>query len=120
MKRERISCRFELYQNVPRHTLKARTAFIYVMRDAVGNLKIGTAECAISRRYIVQTQVEPQRRPIELVRVVEVRRWDAYAIEAAAHRELERYRLDDLGKSKEWFSASLRVCNAAIDRNLVD
>lgn len=91
------------------------------MRDADGLHKIGTTECAIGRRYLVEQGMPRSRRPIRLVRAVEVCRWDAYRIEARIHRLLAPYRQQARGTlHKEWFAASMRRCNSALVSCLED
>lgn len=91
------------------------------MRDAEGRHKIGVTECAIGRRHLVEVILPKHRRPVRLVRAVEVGRWDAYQIEARIHRLLEPYRhkaADTI--HKEWYVASMRRCSAAVSSCLVD
>jgi hypothetical protein len=87
------------------------------MRDALGCHKIGVSECALWRRKIVQSRMPAERRPVHLVRAVEVKHHAALRIEADAHAILDDYRLT-LKWGTEWFSASMRRCNYAVDAAL--
>lgn len=91
------------------------------MRDATGLHKIGVSECAQSRRMLADPRLPRERRPLKLVRAVEVRRGTAYKIERRVHDALDAYRVDfGLRKEREWFRASMRRCNAALDAALED
>lgn len=80
------------------------------MRDAMGLHKVGSSNDALWRRRAVQSQISAERRPVRLVRAVEVEIGTARRIEANAHRVLAQFRRDG-----EWFGASMRRCNAAVN-----
>lgn len=85
-------------------------AFVYIMRDATGLHKIGISNDPYVRRKVVECLIPAMRRPVKLVRAVEVRCGTERGLEMEIHGLLADNRV--VG---EWFSASMRACNAAID-----
>ena len=83
------------------------------MRDAQGLHKVGSSVCALGRRRVVQYLVTNGRRPVRLIRAVEVELGTARAIEATAQALLWLDREEMAGD--EWFRSRISKCWAAVD-----
>lgn len=110
-----IECRLELYTEEPASIIAWGPEFVYIMRDAGGLHKIGSSNNPALRRRTVHGDVGRSRRPVRLVRVIQVQSGTARGIEANAHRLLAPFRRDG-----EWFEASMRRCNWAVEASLWD
>ena len=84
------------------------------MRDALGLYKVGISECALWRRRIVQGRLPIERRPVRLMRAIEIPMGAAITIEREAHIILAGDRLD-LPWGSEWFKAPMHRCSTAVE-----
>lgn len=81
-----------------------RQAFVYILQDAKGLVKIGFTQNLLARLTNVTAIVPPEHRPVRLVRAIKIRRDLAYKIERFAHFLLQPRHIayEDF---REWFRA---------------
>ena len=86
--------------------------FVYVVKDALGAIKIGHTYDLPVRIRDLQYWVRRDRRPVVLVRAVEVPRCAMKRIEFRAFRLLKECRVSDL---EEWFSTTASVASRRLN-----
>ncbi len=92
-------------------------AFVYIMRDANGLIKIGCTGSVHHRIAAMHSLVPFERRPIRLVRAIRIERELAFTVEKTVHCMLAAHAL-----GKEWFAVTAykagRTLNRAIEAAL--
>ncbi len=97
--RRDLERRLEIHPSKPAF---GRTGFVYIMRDAVGRVKVGFSADPDRRLCVLNGLIEYNRRPLKFVRVVEMSRQLAFS----AERDL---------KSKLWRCASSEPSDGGTD-----
>lgn len=91
----------------------AGRGFVYIMRDALGDVKVGITEDLPMRLMVVRRKVARNRRPVMLSRAVEVPSHAMGRIERRTHKLLDAYRVSPV---EEWFSVGASAASRALNR----
>ena len=92
---------------------KCKTSgFVYIMRDALGSIKVGCTADLPKRLFDMQHLVTNNRRPVVLVRAIEVPKSAMKRIEFRTFRLMRSCRISRVA---EWFSTTAQVASRRLN-----